>query len=191
MRPAVGILLAAIVATACSSSPVGTHTTTGAKMQMSDDITVKGNQLPDPGRFQFFLQSVEKGNPDHVRIIQTTVEGDPVYQDLRFNGKTIEYTFDTSEDKFAGSGRGKHSTTCKGFKAQKNERGTEYVLEGCGSAIGRTFSFVVRDDTGFTADAAIAKILNDNKWNLPAFPDKPGKVKGMIHGGDFPPQAVK
>ncbi len=53
-------------------------------------------------------------------------------------------------------------------------------------AIGKTFFFVVQANAGFTANDVIAKILNDNKWNLPAFPDKSGKIKGLIHGGPAP-----
>ncbi|MDF2653426.1 MAG: copper amine oxidase-like protein, partial [Paenibacillus sp.] len=50
--------------------------------------------------FVAFLSNTTKLQKDWVRIIRYTVEGDPMVQQLDFDGKQILYTLDTTRDKF-------------------------------------------------------------------------------------------
>ena len=47
-----------------------------------------------------FLSAVESGSPADIRIIQYTIEGDPVTIDVSFDGKTFISTQDTTQDQF-------------------------------------------------------------------------------------------
>ena len=47
-----------------------------------------------------FLSAVESGSPADIRIIQYTIEGDPVTIDVSFDGKTFTSTQDTTQDQF-------------------------------------------------------------------------------------------
>ncbi|SDW20988.1 DUF4362 domain-containing protein [Paenibacillus sp. CF384] len=67
----------------------------------------------------------------NVRITQYSIEGDPIFYELTYDGKQIYYTFDNSMDAF-GSDLGRPSTTCEGFDTKQNDQGQSYVvLSGC------------------------------------------------------------
>jgi hypothetical protein len=50
-----------------------------------------------------FVESVQNKKKDQVRIVQYTIEGDPILTELTYDGNSIEYKYDTTRDKF-GSG---------------------------------------------------------------------------------------
>jgi hypothetical protein len=78
-----------------------------------------------------FLSNINHHKKASVRITSFTDEGDPIFVDLSFNGQTIEYTYDDSEDRFGGQQRGRKTTTCTGIATRSVTNGTEYVLSGC------------------------------------------------------------
>lgn len=47
-----------------------------------------------------FVENVKNKKPDFIRVVLTTIEGDPIIHDLNFNGKTIHLTMDTTRDAF-------------------------------------------------------------------------------------------
>lgn len=83
-------------------------------------------------RFEQFLYNVANKTEDTIRITGFTHEGDPIFEDLHFDGNEIQYTHDNSHDEFAGSDRGIKEVICEEIIDQVNEQGnTEYLLTGC------------------------------------------------------------
>ena len=50
--------------------------------------------------FQEFLTNFSNKKEDTVRITGYTHEGDPIFQDLRFDGEVIHYSYDNSHDQY-------------------------------------------------------------------------------------------
>lgn len=92
------------------------------------DVVGKVTNLP---AFNQFYNDVQAGKSDKIRITSYTDEGDPIFMDLNFDGKIIQYTFDDSNDKFGGSNKGRKTTTCTGISAQQTVNGTMYAVTGC------------------------------------------------------------
>lgn len=78
-------------------------------------------------RLEAFIENMEKKKVDSVRITAYTHEGDPIFQDLHYNGKAIEYRYDNSFDQFAGEEKGVKTDICNTI-IKKDQ---EYVLSGC------------------------------------------------------------
>lgn len=98
------------------------------------------NKASNVEKLKNFIKHVKTGIPGQIKIKKYTVEGSPIYYELHYNGKKIKYTYDNSHDSYAGSSKGKHSTTCKNIKIKNTDHGAIYVLNGCSSEIGNTFS---------------------------------------------------
>ncbi|MCR8842342.1 DUF4362 domain-containing protein [Paenibacillus sp. SC116] len=109
-------------------------------IQNGDVVNVHG-QLSNMDKWHQFLKNIEANKADKVRITQYTIEGDPIFYELIYNGESIHYTFDNSMDAY-GSNQGRPSTTCKGMGTKKNEQGNEYyILKDCDNETGKTFWF--------------------------------------------------
>jgi hypothetical protein len=72
-----------------------------------------------------FFNEVNNGREAKVQIKKFTDEGDPILQLLEFDGKVIKYTFDNSQDKFAGTQRGTRQTI---FNTITKEEGQNQIL---------------------------------------------------------------
>ncbi|TQR19438.1 DUF4362 domain-containing protein [Psychrobacillus vulpis] len=84
-------------------------------------------------RFSEFLNNVEKGQKDNIRVVRYTEEGDPMLHDLEFDGEVIKSTSDTRRDKF---GEGSiNNTTCTSIEEVETTERTDYILEGCENII--------------------------------------------------------
>jgi hypothetical protein len=87
-----------------------------------------------------FIMDADQSKESKLRITSYTKEGDAIISDLHFDGKSIQYSFDNSRDKFGGKTKGKSEATCmkmdKRDAARGNAKGTQYVLTGCKGAIG-------------------------------------------------------
>ena len=107
-------------------------------------VNVEGETM-NYKRFEAFLTSVRTGEKDEIRITNYTVEGAPIFYNLQFNGEKILYTFDNTEDGYAGSGRGKRSTTCSEMNKVTTGERSEYRLRECDSnEIAGTFHLSAR-----------------------------------------------
>lgn len=97
-----------------------------------------------------FKALVDEKSTKHakVRVTQFTIEGDPIFSELRYDGQRIRYTYDNSMDAY-GSDLGRPTTACDGFAERKNSQGVDqYVLAGCDSQTGEYFSFPVDASAG-------------------------------------------
>ncbi len=90
-----------------------------------EDIVTMLGKVSNVNRFTSFLNHVRNTEFDEIRLVQYTIEGDPILHDLIFNGEEIHSTLDKRRDKF---GVGEITTTiCKSIV----ETNSEFVLTGC------------------------------------------------------------
>jgi len=87
-----------------------------------------------------FVESGSKGY-GHDEAVD---RGDPIFYDFNFDGITIKYKYDNSNDKFGSSNV--KSTVCKDITRTTEGTSNVYKLEGCtgkNAEIGSNFSFRV------------------------------------------------
>jgi hypothetical protein len=83
-------------------------------------------------RFEQFLTNLSRKEEDTVRVTGYTDEGDPIFQDLHFDGNVIHYTYDNSNDEFAGKDKGKEKDICKQIINRENEQDeVEFLISDC------------------------------------------------------------
>ena len=81
--------------------------------------------------------NVEKREVDKIRIVQYTLEGDPIFQTLEYSGNDIFYVSDNTKDKFAGKDKGLYKDSCKSIVKDQRESGITYRLIDCTNEDGR------------------------------------------------------
>jgi hypothetical protein len=95
----------------------------------SGDILDKHGDITNLDKFNAFVDHVQQGKKDKIRIVHYTIEGDAILHDLDFDGKTIHSTFDSTRDEYGSGSVTKAS--CKSIAVQETNTSTEYVIEGC------------------------------------------------------------
>jgi hypothetical protein len=103
------------------------------------DIVDEHGVISNLDRLNKFMKNVNNGVKDKVRITGYTTEGDPIFNNLDYNGKEIKYTYDDSQDSYGGSGI--KSDTCSNIESANIENGVEYRLNNCSSEVGKNFIF--------------------------------------------------
>ncbi|KEK25365.1 DUF4362 domain-containing protein [Bacillus gaemokensis] len=114
---------------ACSQS--------SSKIDKNNDVIAKGYKISNLHKFEKFALNVGNGEADKIRIVHYTDEGDPIFQTLEYDGKEVRYTSDDSHDKFAGTGKGIYSDTCKKITKDIHEEDERYMLTDCKKETGR------------------------------------------------------
>lgn len=110
------------------------------------DVVNLHGEISNLERFENFLGNIKSGSKDEIRITNYTIEGDPIFYHLNYDGNKIQYTYDNSQDEYAGSGQGIKSTSCSNIETKNIEQGVvEYHLSGCSSEVGNTFNFHVSE----------------------------------------------
>lgn len=109
------------------------------------DIVNLHGKISNLDKFERFIANVESGKKDEIRIAMYTIEGDPIFYNLNYNGVKIKYTYDNSQDAHGGSDKGKRSTSCTKIQKEIVEQGIKYNLSECSSDVGKTFNFDVRN----------------------------------------------
>lgn len=90
------------------------------------------NEVVNLERFEEFLMNLSNKYEDTIRVTGYTDEGDPIFQDLRFDGEVIHYIYDNSNDEYAGKDKGKETDVCKEIIGKENTQGEiEYLISGC------------------------------------------------------------
>ncbi|MDQ7094808.1 DUF4362 domain-containing protein [Desulfosporosinus sp. PR] len=65
------------------------------------DVVNDHGQVYNIDKLEGFLDSADHGIVSKLRMIDYTTEGDPVIHVLAYNGQTIDFSTDNSQDKFA------------------------------------------------------------------------------------------
>ena len=73
---------------------------------------VTRDEVANIERFENFLTNISNKKEDTIRVTGYTHEGDPIFQDLQFDGKAIQYTYDDSNDQHGGDDKGIEKDVC-------------------------------------------------------------------------------
>lgn len=95
------------------------------------DVVIGLSGTKNAVKWTQFVANVEAKKPDDVQVIQFTIEGDPIFYDLTYDGNAIRYQLDTTHDAF-GSPR-KLIDYCGEVSATSTDEGKEYRLKACGA----------------------------------------------------------
>jgi hypothetical protein len=83
-------------------------------------------------RFEQFLINLSNKKEDTIRVTGYTDEGDPIFQDLQFDGKVIHYIYDNSNDEYGGKDKGRETDVCKEVIGKESTQGEiDYLISGC------------------------------------------------------------
>jgi hypothetical protein len=94
-----------------------------------EDIVDSHGEITNLEKFMKFVENVNQGIEDKIRVVRYTIEGDPKLHDLDFDGKIITSTTDTTRDEFGdGSVR---TASCKSIDVKETDESTEYTLSRC------------------------------------------------------------
>ncbi|SFB61701.1 protein of unknown function [Cohnella sp. OV330] len=136
-----------VLLSACSSKPYSIE-----KASERGDVVDEHGEVKNAERLDTFYRNTLAKKKDKVRVTQLTTEGDPIFNDLEFNGKEIKYKYDNSEDKFGKPNIRK--TTCKALVRSQAGAAMQYKLEGCYGAnkeYGNRFMIAVDQETEVTS----------------------------------------
>lgn len=103
----------------------------------SEDAIKRGDivyqvEVANLERFEDFLNNLSNKKDDTIRVTSYTHEGNPIFQDLQFDGKAIQYTYDNSNDEYAGKDKGIAKDVCSEIMKKENEQGeVEFFVSGC------------------------------------------------------------
>ncbi|WP_139492841.1 DUF4362 domain-containing protein [Brevibacillus dissolubilis] len=118
------------------------------KAKEAGDVVNVHGRFTNLEKFTAFLEHVDKHKPDQIKITSYTIEGDPVFDELDYDGQTIKHRYDNSMDHYAGTGNAKENTaTCQGIVAREAEQGKEYFLTGCDGEREERFFFFIPNET--------------------------------------------
>jgi hypothetical protein len=92
------------------------------------DIVVELGRKSNLDRWKQFVESVREGGASgEAHITDYTIEGQPIFRDLIYDGQAIRYTYDNRMDSFGTPTR--VTTYCKAL----DQEGTEFSLSKCDS----------------------------------------------------------
>lgn len=117
MKKTTWLMLVLLFISGCSYTP------------SDEDIVDTHSEITNVEKFRAFIKNVNEGQKDEIRVVRYTIEGDPMLHDLKYDGKQISSTTDSTRDEF---GSGEISTaTCQSIDVIETSAGTEYRLAGC------------------------------------------------------------
>ncbi|QHT62584.1 DUF4362 domain-containing protein [Paenibacillus lycopersici] len=103
------------------------------------DIVNLIGRIENPATWERFMQNVKSGGSDAVQVVHYTIEGDPIFDDLSFDGRTIAHRFDNTHDAYGSPA--KRLEYCQSIEEMKTEKGTVYTLAACGEDGKRSETF--------------------------------------------------
>ncbi|WP_314000842.1 DUF4362 domain-containing protein [uncultured Paenibacillus sp.] len=93
------------------------------------DVVELLGKIMNADKWEQFLANIKSGSADEVQITSYTIEGDPIFYDLMFDGERIAYTYDSTFDAFGS--RQKLDAFCTGIDGENTEQGIDFKLTGC------------------------------------------------------------
>jgi Domain of unknown function (DUF4362) len=177
--------IASLVCLTACSQDTGPQTDKTEK-EHADEVVIGHNAIENADRFQTFSKRVFHHQKDGIRITQRTIEGDPIYQNVRFDGKKYEYTYDSREDAYGSKEVTKD--TCKDFRIIETNTETTALLEKCENQIDSITLFTLSYDTAkedrfdflLKYGENLEKVIDTNKVKL-ANKEKNIVFKNMIY----------
>ncbi|KRF34537.1 DUF4362 domain-containing protein [Paenibacillus sp. Soil787] len=94
----------------------------------ADVVDIHGN-VSNLYKLDDFVKKVKAMEKGSIRISHYTIEGDPIYHNIKYQGGKFEVQYDTTQDKF---GAGKVTTySCENFDKSETNTEMKYTLNGC------------------------------------------------------------
>ncbi|WP_019424379.1 DUF4362 domain-containing protein [Paenibacillus sp. OSY-SE] len=94
------------------------------------DFVNAHSKLSNLDIWEKFVTNVKVGVKDEIQVVQYTIEGGPIFDNLSFDGETIRHMYDNTHDQYGTPT--KRLEFCKSIDEIKTDRGTEYKLSSCG-----------------------------------------------------------
>lgn len=94
------------------------------------DIIVQKDVM-NSDRFESFLKKSTQGKSDQIRITAFTTEGDPVLYDVKYDGKSYQYTSDSSRDQLGTTDDDRKNEVCKRLVKTSEKEQSVYTLRQC------------------------------------------------------------
>lgn len=117
-----------------STDPYTQTNHTPAYVKTMDDIIDRNGKLENKERFDEFLNRVQQGEDDHIRVVKYTTEGNPILYEYEFKKNIIDVIIDTTRDGYGQ--REVIQTTCTSINVNEDQERTSYELDGCTPPIG-------------------------------------------------------
>ncbi len=103
-------------------------------IQSPNDVINMHGHITNLEKFYEFLEHIQQGEKDRIRVVSYTTEGAPMIHDIKYDGDLIYSTYDSTRD---GYGPGSiNKSNCRSITARERDSRTEYVLEGCDNEYG-------------------------------------------------------
>lgn len=113
---------------------VGCKTTPTApspkKLKQEGYIVDQHGQVSHLEKMERFFADYQNERPSSIKLVRYTIEGDPIFYTLKYNGTNITLIENTTKDKFAVT-KSTTSNTCSGIVRQEEEGTTVYMLKNC------------------------------------------------------------
>ncbi|MVQ36471.1 DUF4362 domain-containing protein [Paenibacillus sp. MAH-34] len=104
----------------------------GTLKNNADVIDIHGS-VSNLFKMDDFVKKVNEKENVSIRISHYTIEGDPIYQNIKYSDGKFELQYDTTQDKF---GAGKVTTySCENFEKTETNTEMKYTLIGCSSDV--------------------------------------------------------
>lgn len=110
-----------------------------------DIVIRRDGKTVNTDRWTDFRSAVDSGKKAYAQIVAYTIEGDPIFYDLDYDGSAIRFQYDSTHDAFGAEDR--EFDTCKKIVEVPMEEvpGTKILLDGCSNAQGgRSDYFTLR-----------------------------------------------
>ncbi len=136
----------------CTQSNSKTNTNSQNKPYTSEEAIKRGDVVQTNitvnnfDRFKKFLSNYNDEKADKIRITGYTIEGDPIFTDLDYDGKKIHYTNDNSNDAYGA--KEIINDVCNTIIEEKKEQRTIwYSASGCSK--NKSYSLISIDQNDF------------------------------------------
>lgn len=125
-RAALPALLLLVLVTGCSLFDGGGSSAISHKIDQQEDvISSNGGVISNLDKLDSFM---ERGSGSQ-RIVQYTIEGDPIFIETRYKGGRLELSYDTTEDAFGP--REVKTYSCDKLVRTEEKHQLKYSLKGC------------------------------------------------------------
>ncbi|MFD0716161.1 DUF4362 domain-containing protein [Paenibacillus sp. GCM10027626] len=98
--------------------------------ETNGDIVNIHGKLINQDVWEQFAANVKSGAKSEVQVVQYTIEGDPIFNNLSFDGETIRNIYENTHDAYGTPM--KRYAFCKAIEEKKSDQGTVYELASCG-----------------------------------------------------------
>ncbi|WML57706.1 DUF4362 domain-containing protein [Neobacillus sp. PS2-9] len=105
------------------------QTTSKPHKPTANEVVEVHGRLENIKRLDLYVKNMNSGKKDKVRLIRYTIEGDPIYYDLAYDGSKFTIKRDTTEDKYGGGEVITYS--CKSIQTLESNTSTKYMVEEC------------------------------------------------------------